>query len=142
MTQPIGADRGGARLEILEPSLTLDAVLDPRGGILTWVPGESLAEFNLVQLREGHTRGNHQHPEFTEYFLVVEGTGVMVTRDEPGGAERIIAMSRGRCTRAPAGVPHAFRALTDVTAIALLTKPWRDCAAPALPVAVIPGREP
>jgi mannose-6-phosphate isomerase-like protein (cupin superfamily) len=120
------------KLEILRPSCNIDTVKDGRGGIFTWLPQEPILEFNMLYFQPGKTRGNHYHPEFVEYFLVVEGSGVMVTKDEIEGEsqEHVIHMSKGMCTRAPKNVPHAFYAITPVTAIALITKPWDECKPP------------
>lgn len=118
------------KLEILRPSCNIETVSDGRGGIFTWLPEDALVEFNLLYFQPGKTRGNHYHPEFVEYFLVVEGSGVMVTKDSEDAEEEIIHMSKGMCTRAPKGVSHAFYAITSVTAIAMLSKRWDDCNPP------------
>ena len=120
--------------EILHPSCNLMTLRDGRGGIFTWVPQDAIVEFNMLYFQPGKSRGNHYHPEFHEYFLVVEGEGAMVSKDSadavnPSG-ERLIHMSKGMCVRTPMGVSHAFYAITPVTAIALLTKKWDDCHPP------------
>ncbi len=117
--------------EILYPSCNLMTVSDGRGGIFTWIPQEPLVEFNMLYFQPGKTRGNHYHPEFNEYFLVVEGSGVMVSKDaEQTGGEKIIHMSKGMCVRTPKGVTHAFYAITPVTAVAMLSKKWDDSNPP------------
>ena len=117
--------------EILYPSCNLATVMDGRGGIFTWLPKEPIVEFNMLYFQPGKTRGNHYHPEFVEYFLVVEGSGVMVSKDSAAeGGETIIQMSRGMCVRNPIGVTHAFYAITPVTAVAMLSKKWDDCNPP------------
>lgn len=118
------------KLEILKPSCNISTVSDGRGGIFTWLPEDNIVEFNMLYFQPGKTRGNHYHPEFVEYFLVVEGSGVMVTRDSLDGPDHVIHMSKGMCTRAPKGIPHAFYAITPVTAIAMLSKRWDDCNPP------------
>ncbi|MBI2623036.1 MAG: cupin domain-containing protein [Candidatus Liptonbacteria bacterium] len=125
------------KLKILVPSCNLDTVRDGRGGIFTWIPEDALVEFNLLYFQPGKTRGDHYHPEFVEYFLVVEGSGVMVTKDSEKAPEEVIHMSRGMCTRAPKGVSHAFYAITPVTAIAMLSKKWDDCNPPLVKVDVL-----
>ncbi len=117
--------------EILFPSCNLMTVSDGRGGIFTWIPQEPLVEFNMLYFQPGKTRGNHYHPEFAEYFLVVEGSGVMVSKDSAAeGGQQIIHMSKGMCVRNPPGVTHAFYAITPVTAVAMLSKKWDDCNPP------------
>jgi mannose-6-phosphate isomerase-like protein (cupin superfamily) len=128
MTKPVSDAK---RQEILYPSCNLTTVSDGRGGIFTWIPQEPLVEFNMLYFQPGKTRGNHYHPEFIEYFLIVDGNGVMVSKDhEVQGGERIIHMSKGMCVRTPIGVTHAFYAITPVTAIAMLSKKWDDCNPP------------
>lgn len=132
------------KLEILRPSCNLETVRDGRGGIFTWLPQEPLLEFNMLYFQPGKTRGNHYHPEFVEYFLVVEGSGVMVTKDDlnDSSPEHVIHMSKGMCTRAPIGTPHAFYAITPVTAIAMLTKPWDECKPPIVYMNLIDPNNP
>lgn len=119
-------------LEIFYPTCNIETVRDGRGGVFTWVPKDKIVEFNMLYFLPGKTRGNHYHPEFVEYFLIVEGSGVMVTRDTKDSPERIIHMSRGMCTRAPKGTPHAFYAVTPLTAISLLSKEWDKCDPPII----------
>lgn len=118
------------KIQILAPNCNLETVRDGRGGIFTWLPEDPLVEFNLLYFQPGKTRGNHYHPEFNEYFLIVEGQGVMVQKDPNGGKEDILHMGKGMCVRTPKGIAHAFYAITPVTAIALLSKRWDDCKPP------------
>ena len=118
------------RVEILQPSCNIVTVQDGRGGIFTWLPREPVLEFNMLYFQPGKTRGNHFHPEFNEYFLVVEGSGVIVWKVNVSDPDNIIHMSKGTCVRTPIGVAHAFYAITPVTAIAMLTKEWDKCDPP------------
>jgi mannose-6-phosphate isomerase-like protein (cupin superfamily) len=124
-------------IKVLRPSCNPDTVYDGRGGIFTWVPEDDLKEFNILYFKPGKSRGNHFHPEFNEYFLVVDGSGVMVTRDDLDSEEEVIHMSKGMCVRTPAGTAHAFYAITEVTAIAMLSKPWDECDEPIVRLDVI-----
>ncbi len=125
------------KIEMLIPTCNPETVRDGRGGIFTWVPQDKLAEFNLLYFQPGKTRGNHYHPEFHEYFLIVDGQGVMVTKDDADAPEEVIHMSKGMCVRTPMGVAHAFYAITPVSAVSLLTKPWDDCNPPIVRMDVI-----
>ena len=118
------------KMEAFFPTCNVDTVKDGRGGIFTWVPQDAIKEFNLLYFTPGATRGNHYHPEFVEYSLIVEGQGIAVTRDKKSKEERIIHLSKGSCVRTPAGITHAIYAITNMTVIALLTKPWDDCKVP------------
>ncbi len=120
------------KFQVLKPTCNLQTVLDGRGGIFTWVPPDAIQEFNMLYFIPGAVRGNHYHPEFTEYFLVVEGSGVMVFKETPDSKEEVIHMSKGTCTRAEPGVAHAFHAITPVTAVAMLSKPWDTCNPPII----------
>ncbi len=114
-------------IEILSSSCNITTVKDGRGGIFTWVPPDPIKEFNLLYFLPGKVRGNHSHPEFTEYFLVVDGSGVLVTRDPDTEEELVIHASKGTCFRIPQGTSHAFHAMTVATCVSMLTKPWDDC---------------
>jgi len=69
------------QIEILTSSCNISTVQDGRGAIFTWVPDKPILEFNMLYFMPNKIRGNHYHPEFTEYFLVIQGTVVMVTKD-------------------------------------------------------------
>lgn len=119
-----------SRVEVLLPSCNIETVRDGRGGIFTWIPRDPLMEFNMLYFQPGKTRGNHFHPEFNEYFLVVEGSGIMVWKLKETDPDNIIHMSKGTCVRTPIGIAHAFYAITPVTAIAMLSKQWDKCDPP------------
>ena len=118
-------------IEILTPSCNLTTIQDGRGGIFTWLPNEPLLEFNMLYFRPGKVRGNHSHPEFTEYFLIVEGQGVMITRNHEG-KEISYHASKGTCFKTPPNTSHAFHAITNTTCVAMLTKPWDQCEKPII----------
>ncbi len=130
------------KIELLPPSCNLETVRDGRGGIFTWLPKDPIVEFNILYFLPGKTRGHHYHPEFNEYFLVVEGSGVMVQRANGDEPEELVHMSRGDCVRTPIGISHTFYAITPVTAVALLSKRWDDCATPIVRVDMLKGNDP
>lgn len=117
-------------IEILTSSCNLSTVKDGRGGIFTWLPKEPIHEFNMLYFLPGKIRGNHFHPEFIEYFLVVEGILVLVTKDTSNGMELVMQVSKGTCFRIPPNTPHVFHAITAATCVAMLTKPWDKCDVP------------
>ena len=114
------------KVEILKPECNLETVRDGRGGIFTWIPDEPLVEFNMLYFQPGKTRGFHYHPHFVEYSLVVAGSGVLVTREEPSNreSETFIHLSKGTCVRTEVNVFHTVYAITEMTIIAMLTKRW------------------
>jgi dTDP-4-dehydrorhamnose 3,5-epimerase-like enzyme len=119
-------------IEIIKSSCNIDTIQDGRGAIFTWVPKDSIVEFNLLYFLPNKIRGNHYHPEFIEYFLVVEGSVVMVTKDVKTGNEVNMLASKGTCFRIPKNTPHAVHAIVDSTCISLLSKPWDDCDKPII----------
>lgn len=128
-------------IEILASNCNLSTIKDGRGGIFTWTTDEPIFEFNMVYFSPGKVRGNHFHPEFNEYFLIVEGSVVMVTKDPKTNEDITMLASKGNCFRTPIGVPHAVHALTDATCISLLTKPWSKCTHPIIHEDLIPMDE-
>ena len=120
------------KIERLFPTANLDTVRDGRGGIFTFIPHDPIVEFNFNYIKAGKIRGNHYHPEFDEYFLITDGEGVLVTRDPDNNNEDFIFLSKGNCTYSPKGTRHVFIAITDCTAIAMLTKKWDDCENPII----------
>ena len=114
----------------LTPSCNLATVRDGRGGIFTYIPQSPIVEFNHLFIKATKIRGNHFHPEFEEYFLVVSGSGVIVSRDSPDAREEFIHLSKGDCVYTPKNTPHVFYAITDCEAVAMLTKQWDACEQP------------
>ena len=124
------------KVEILGPSCKLDTVRDGRGGIFTWVPPEPIVEFNMLYFRPGKTRGFHYHPHFIEYLLVVDGSGVLVTREDPEDpkCEEFIHLSKGVCTRTEINIYHTVYEITDMTILAMLTNQWDHSDPPIIRV--------
>lgn len=125
-------------IEILRSSCNLSTVMDGRGGIFTWLPEEPILEFNMLYFQPNKIRGNHHHPEFHEYFLIVEGSGVLVTPNPEGGEDLVMHLSKGSCIRTPSGTAHAFHAITPVTAVSMLSKPWDKCQQPIVHQSLVP----
>ena len=116
-------------VEIFTPTCNLETVRDGRGGIFTWIPEEPIAEWNLNIIKEGKVRGHHYHPEFVEYFLVVDGEGVHVSKDDKG-KEKFFLMTKGQCVKITKNVPHVFYAIKETTAVTFLTKKWDESKPP------------
>ncbi len=117
-------------IEVLTASCNISTVQDGRGAIFTWLPDLPIVEFNMLYFLPNKIRGNHFHPEFVEFFLVVEGTVVMVTKDPDTGKDLNMQAGRGTCFRTPPNVPHAVHAVTSAICISMLTKPWEQCDRP------------
>ena len=118
------------KIQRLTPSCNLATVKDGRGGIFTYYPKDPIVEFNFMFIKSEKIRGNHYHPEFDEYFLLTSGEGVMVSKDTPDAREEFIYLSRGQGVYSPKNASHVFYAITDCTAVAMLTKKWDDCDSP------------
>lgn len=125
-------------IEILEASCNISTVKDGRGAILTWLPDLPIVEFNMLYFLPNKIRGNHYHPEFVEFFLIVDGSVLMVTTDPETGKEINMHASRGTCFRTPPNTPHAVHAITQSICISCLTKPWDACDKPIVYEDLIP----
>jgi len=124
-------------IDVLESSCNIETVQDGRGAIFTFLPDMPIVEFNLIYFQPNKIRGNHYHPEFTEYFLVVSGTVVMVTKDPKTGKEVNMHAGSGTCFRTPPNTPHAIHAVVQSVCVACLTKPWDKCEYPIIQEKVI-----
>lgn len=125
-------------IEILASSCNPLTVLDGRGGIFTWIPQDSIKEFNLIYYNPGKVRGNHFHPECVEYLLLVDGNAAIVTKDPKTGSKLVMHASKGTCIRIPKNISHAVYPITPMTAVAMLTKPWDSCLKPIVHETLIP----
>ena len=125
-------------IDVLEASCNISTVQDGRGAIFTWLPDQPIVEFNMLYFLPNKIRGNHYHPEFVEYFLIVEGSVIMVTKDPATGKEINMHASRGTCFRTPPNTPHAVHAITQSLCISMLTKPWDKCNQPIVYKDLIP----
>ena len=117
-------------IEIIQSSCNIKTVNDGRGAVLTWLPDMPIVEFNMLYFLPNKIRGNHYHPEFVEYFLIVSGSVIMVTKDTETGSEVNMQASAGICFRTPPNTPHAVHAITDSICISMLTKCWHSCNPP------------
>jgi mannose-6-phosphate isomerase-like protein (cupin superfamily) len=129
-------------IEILQPTCNLSTIEDGRGGIFTWVPREPILEFNMLYFHPNKIRGNHSHPEFVEYFLIVEGSAVVLTPNPAGGPNLVYHAGKGTCIRTPANTAHTIQAITEVTAVSLLTKPWDECKSPIVRHELVSSKSP
>ena len=118
------------RIEEILPICNLNTVKDGRGGIFTFIPKDPIVEFNYNMVKAGKVRGNHYHPEFDEYYIIVSGQGVIISKDGPDAEDEFLYLSPGHCIRTPKNTSHVFLAITDCTLIVLLTKKWDDCKQP------------
>lgn len=126
------------QIEILHPNCNISTVKDGRGGIFNWNPDKDIKELVMLNFYPNTVRGNHYHPEFDEYFMVISGLVVLVTRDKDTGKELNRLMGPGSCWKSPAYVPHAVHAIKDSVCMAFLTKKWDDCENPIIFEDLIP----
>jgi quercetin dioxygenase-like cupin family protein len=117
-------------IEILNGECNLSTLEDGRGAIFSWVPTENIREFSYLFFTPNKVRGNHYHPEFTEYFLVVDGAVVLITKDVSTGQNISMLCGKGVCFRTPPNVPHAVHAIEPSMCVSLLTKPWNEATRP------------
>jgi len=120
-------------IEFIQGICNPSTLEDGRGGLFTFLPvdGDKIVEFNFVYYNANKIRGNHYHPEFNEYILIVEGSGAILTKDSDDNTIlRHICV--GDCMRIPQDTPHAIHALTDLKLVSFLTKNWDDCNHPII----------
>lgn len=125
-------------IEILYPMCNPTTITDGRGAIFSWVPEDAIKEFTMLFFSAGKVRGNHYHPEFTEYFLVVDGEVALFTIDPLTGKEIVMLCGKGFCFRTPSGVPHAVQAISSATCLSLITLPWEKAENPIVYADLIP----
>tara|TARA_R100001480_G_scaffold135861_1_gene132958 strand:+ start:270 stop:725 length:456 start_codon:yes stop_codon:yes gene_type:complete len=119
-------------IKVFNATSNLNTIKDGRGAIFSWVPDQKIAEWTFQFINAGKVRGNHCHPEFDEYILLVDGAGVEVEVDIETGEEKFIYMSKGTCIFVPKDTYHVFLAITDCQSVSFLTKPWDECDKPII----------
>tara|TARA_Y100000310_G_scaffold221576_1_gene223183 strand:- start:41352 stop:42128 length:777 start_codon:yes stop_codon:yes gene_type:complete len=120
---------------LIKPTCNIDASLDGSGGIFTWVPNKAIKEFSLIYYTPGTVRGEHHHPEFIEYLLILDGSGQIVFK-EPSRDREVVPLSKGDCIYASPGIAHTVVPITPLSAVAMLTKKWDDCEEPITKVTI------
>ena len=70
------------KIKRFEPSCNLVTLKDGRGSIYQWVPDKPIMEWTHQTIIKGKLRGNHYHPEFDEYILLVSGQGAIIEKGE------------------------------------------------------------
>lgn len=121
------------KIEIQRSICNISTVQDGRGGIFTWELPDRIVEVNFIYYHPNKIRGNHFHPEFNEYWFLVEGSGIKVTPDPKNKKKQLIRhVSEGTMMRIPKNTTHAFHAITQAKAVSMLTKYWKDCKKPII----------
>jgi len=120
------------KMQRFNPVSNLNTIKDGRGGIFSFVPDAPIYEWTHQYIKANKVRGNHCHPEFDEYILLVKGSGVEVEKDMETGEENFIQMQEGTCIFIPRGTYHVFMAITDCMSVSFLTKKWNDCENPII----------
>lgn len=131
-----------SKLEVLQATCNPSTIRDGRGGIFTWLPPDPIVELNMIYYNPGSIRGLHYHPEFVEYIMIVDGEGGLISSEDdamPESHDCVTMLSKGTLVRIPSGTRHTVYAITPMTGIAMLTKPWDDCAVPAIRVGELPS---
>lgn len=119
-------------IQIVHSSCNLNTIKDGRGSIFSFVPKAPILEWTFQYIKAGKVRGNHCHPEFDEYILLVDGMGVEVEKNIETGEEFFVQMSKGTCIFIPRNTYHVFLAITDCQSVSFLTKRWDDCERPII----------
>ena len=88
-------------IKAFKPACNLNTIRDGRGAIFTFVPDQPILEWTHQFIKAGKIRGNHCHPEFDEYILLVDGNGVEVEKDPDTGKDCFVNLSKGDCVYVP-----------------------------------------
>jgi len=118
------------KIKQFKPFCNLNTVKDGRGAIFSFVPNKPIVEWTHQFVKSGKIRGNHCHPEFDEYILLISGEGMEVEKDTETGEEEFFYMAKGQCVFIPSNTYHVFLAITDCESVSFLTKKWNDCDKP------------
>jgi len=81
------------RMKSFKPTCNLNTIRDGRGAIFTFVPDAPILEWTHQFIKAGKVRGNHCHPEFDEYILLVDGPA-WKEKDVKTGKESFIYMNK------------------------------------------------
>jgi hypothetical protein len=119
-------------IEILAPICNPETLSDGRGAIFSWIPDQDIKEYTLLFFNKDKIRGNHYHPEFIEYFLVIDGVISLTTTDPLTGTNISTIGGAGFCFKTPKLIPHMVRAITEAKCLSLITKPWDTCDNPII----------
>ena len=117
-------------IEKFIPNCNLNTIKDGRGAVFSYVPDAPIVEWTHQFINKGKIRGNHCHPEFDEYILLVSGEGVEVEKNQETGEENYVYLAKGECVYIPRNIYHVFMAITDCESVSFLTKKWDDCDQP------------
>lgn len=120
------------KIKPFKPDCNLNTVKDGRGAIFSFIPDQPIVEWTHQFIKSGKVRGNHCHPEFDEYILLVSGEGMEVEKNTETGEEEFFYMAKGQCVFIPCNTSHVFLAITDCESVSFLTKRWNDCNEPII----------
>ena len=120
------------KMKKITPDCNLNTIKDGRGAIFSYIPKHPICEWTHQFINKGKVRGNHCHPEFDEYILIVSGSGMEVEKDMETGEENKIYLAKGECVYIPRNTFHVFLAITDCESVSFLTKKWDDCEKPII----------
>ena len=118
------------KIKKIKPLCNLNTIKDGRGAIFSFVPDKPILEWTHQFINKGKIRGNHCHPEFDEYILLVSGEGVEIEKNLKTKKEKFHYLSKGECVFIPNNTYHVFLAITDCQSVSFLTKPWDECKDP------------
>jgi quercetin dioxygenase-like cupin family protein len=105
---------------------------DYRGSILTYIPDTPIVEFNIIDSKKDTIRGNHYHPEYDEYMIIVKGLATFT--EYLDNDSKTIYTTPGTILHIPVNTLHSSKAITDYQFISLLTKKFDDCAYPIITI--------
>lgn len=94
-----------------------------------WSELEILQSLHVIAITPGQIRGQHLHPQKTEWLYLISGQGTLFWRDEEDFLQRRELLANRQLVIIPPGIPHALR--NDGPEVLYLLA-WR--ASPKLPI--------
>lgn len=94
---------------------------DARGKLIGLMNEGVWEEFNYLETKAGHVRGNHYHRETREAFFIIEGEIEVVTK-LPDQQEISIILNAGDMIEIEPGENHTFHCRTFTRWINILSK--------------------
>ena len=85
-----------------------------------------ISQVNIYEAKRGSLLGNHYHKETLEYFLIIKGTVLVVTRHVGQTMPNSQVVNKDNLFVVETGEIHTIECLTNVTMLTFLTKAYNS----------------
>ena len=98
-----------------------DSFFDERGSIIDLLgPVDAVTE---IVSKAGAVRGNHVHARTVQFTYIVSGRLLVAKQTTDGGSPLTLEHGPGDLIEEAAGIPHAWKALTDTVVLVFTRGP-------------------